>query len=105
MLKSFERRLTVKFDELKCSSGADTAVGGSIEDGKACSTLGSGHWYHWAGQDRRVPHEYEFPNKMPLKSTWLRYFVPDQVNSVYPMRYFTDEDLKNIKVGRRNLSA
>ena len=68
MLKNFERRLIVKFDELKASSGADGAVSGPTEDDKVCPALGSGKWYHWGGQYRRAPNDFEFPNKMTLKN-------------------------------------
>ena len=50
MLKIFQRRSIVKFDELKASSGADGAVDGSTEDGKVYSTAGGGCWCNWGGQ-------------------------------------------------------
>ena len=65
MLKSFERRLIIKFDEVKkVSSDAHGAVGLSTEDVKVFSAPGVGGWYHWRRQCRRVLHEYEFPNKI-----------------------------------------
>ena len=49
MLKSFERRLINKFDELETSSGADDtdcAIGGHTEDNKVCPVIGGGRLYH-----------------------------------------------------------
>ena len=106
ILKSFERRVILKFDELKSSGGAGGAVVEAAGAGKkVCTAPGGGHWYHWGGQYTRVPYDYNFPNKMTLKNAWLRYFLPDRMNNICPMRYFTGTDLQNIKTGRRNLSA
>ena len=106
IVKSFERGAILKLDELK-TSGAAGAKGTSPEDDKeVCPAPGGGRWYNWDGHYRRVPHDYEFPNKMTLKNAWLRYFHPDQVNNIIcSMRYFSGTDLQNMKTGRRNLSA
>ena len=104
MLMSFERRVINKFDELKSAAGNFIPASDS-DIGNVCPAPGGGVWYHWGGQYRRVPHDYEFPNKMTLKTAWLRYFLPDRVNNISPMRYFSGTDLQNIKTGRRNLSA
>ena len=35
---------------------------------EVCPAPGGGHWYHWCDHYRRVPHDYEFPNKVTLKN-------------------------------------
>ena len=106
MLKSFERRLIGKFDDLKKASiGTDCVVDGSTEDKQVYSTPGSGCWSHWGEQYRREPHKYECSNKMTLQSPWLRYFCPNQANNIHYMKYFSAKDLKNIRTERLNLSA
>ena len=68
MLKSFERRVILKFDELK-ASGAVGAKGTSPEDDEeVCPAPCGGRWYHWGGHYRRVPHDFEFHNKITLKN-------------------------------------
>ena len=58
ILKSFESRVILKFDELK-SSGIVGAKGTSPEDDKeVCPAPGGGRWYHQGGHYRRVPHDY-----------------------------------------------
>ena len=96
MLRNFESKVIKKLDAFSESDGKDET--------KLSSGPG-GLWYHWGGQYRRVPRDYEFPNKMTLKSAWVRYFLPDNVKKIGPMRYFTGTDLVNVKTGRRNLSA
>ena len=97
--------MILKFDELK-ASGTVGAKGTSPEDDKeVCPATGGGRWYHWDGHYRRVHHNFEFPNMITLKSAWLRYFLPDRVFNICPMRYLTGADLQNTKTGRRDLSA
>ena len=99
MLKSFERRVISKFDELKPIDED------GLQKNNRQSAPGGGHWYHWGGQYRRVPLGYQFPNKMTVKNAWLRYFLPDVINNITAMRYLTCSDLSQLKTGRRNLSS
>jgi len=62
MLKSFERRVISKFDELKPIDVDATSKTKSRQ-----YAPGGGHWYHWGGQYRHVPQNYQFPNKMTVK--------------------------------------
>ena len=76
------------------------------KDDKALSTApGGGLLYHWDGKYRRVPPDYVFSSKITLKNAWLRYFLPDRLNKICPIRFFTGTDLIRLKTGRRNLSS
>ena len=108
MLQSFETRVVTKIDSLQkkeesysspSTTGCDAmAIGGSS------STIEGGRWYHWKGAYRKVPIDWNFPNKMTLRTAMLRYYLTDHTNEIYPLKYITGSDVINCKNGRRNFS-
>ena len=62
MLQSFESRIIKKFDE--CNPTKSEANGSDVIG----SSPSGGKWYIWGGQYRRVPRDFQFPNKMTLKT-------------------------------------
>ena len=106
MLQSFETRVVTKIDSLqkKEESSSSTTGCDAMAISGSSSTIEGGRWYHWKGAYRKVPVDWNFPNKMTLRTAVLRYYLADHTNGICPLKYITGTDVINCKNGRRNIS-
>ena len=104
MLVSFESNVIKKLETFGATSKNENSSSNESESSPTRNHTG-GKWYHWGGKYRRVPHDWEFPNKMTLRTAWHWWFLEDHKNQVCPLRYLTSTDLHNCKNGRRNISS
>ena len=107
MLHSFESRGVTKIDSLQKkeeSSSSVTPGDDAMTIGGSSSTIEGGRWYHWKGAYRKVPVDWNFPNKMTLRTAVLRYYLADHTNGICPLKYITGTDVINCKNGCRNIS-
>ena len=106
MLVSFEPNVIKKLETLR-NGTTNNKNDNSSRDFESCPTRNhtGGKWCHWGGKYRRVLHDWEFPNKMTLRTAWHQWFLEDHKNQVCPLRYLKSTDLHNCKNGRRNISS
>ena len=102
MLSSFESRVVTKLDSLKQKSSSSTD---ECSPNGLSATIEGGRWYHWEGHYRKVPSDWNFPNKMTLRTAIHRYYLPDLMNDICPLKYLTGTDVIKCKNGRRNISS
>jgi hypothetical protein len=99
MLISFESKIISNVDEL----------GGEIKQGSqgglSYEAMGANrNLFCWGRMYRRVPKDWEFPNKMTLRTAFHRYFLVDHKSGVGPLRFLKASDMCRQKNGRRNIS-
>ena len=104
MLHSFETRVVTKIDTLQPKESSSTSSDDNGAYPGPNSTIEGGKWHHWKGAYRRVPSDWNFPNKMTLRTAMLRYYLTDHTNRICPLKYLTSSDVINCKNGRRNIS-
>ena len=102
ILSSFESRVVTKLDSLKQKSSSST--NGCSPNGLS-ATIEGGRWYHWERHYRKVPSDWNFPNKITLHTAMHRYYLPDQMNGIYPLKYMTGTDVIKCKNDRHNIST
>ena len=88
MLSSFESKIISKVDELGGQNKQGSQGGLSYEAMGANRNL-----FCWGGMYRRVPKDWEFPNKMTLRTAFHRYFLVDHKSGVGPLRFLKASDM------------